>query len=72
MKVKNISDGPRGAYFEGELRFAKVGEVIEADDFPEEWFEPVEDEAKPAKGKKAAASAEQPVEEKAEGETDGA
>jgi hypothetical protein len=45
--VKNISNGPRGAYLEGELRFAKVGEVIEADDFPEDWFEEVAGESEP-------------------------
>lgn len=45
-QVKNVSNGPRGAYLKGELVFANVGEVIEADDFPEEWFEEVK--AKPA------------------------
>lgn len=67
--VKNISNGPRGAYVvtvtkdaEGKevkdckLVIAEVGEVIEADDFPEEWFEEVDakSKAKPA-GKAAAA-----------------
>lgn len=37
--VKNISNGPRGAYFEGVLFMAEVGQVIDADDFCEEWFE---------------------------------
>lgn len=57
-RVKNISNGPRGAYLEGQLVFAKVGEVIEADDFAEEWFEEVEP-AKPAKGKAAAEPAKE-------------
>ena len=37
-KVKNISDGPRGAYLDGALVMAEPGETIEADDFAEEWF----------------------------------
>ena len=37
-KVKNISTGPRGAYLDGVLHFAEPGEVIDADDFSEEWF----------------------------------
>jgi hypothetical protein len=39
--VKNISTGPRGAYFEGVLKMADPGAVIEADDFEPEWFEEV-------------------------------
>lgn len=50
-QVKNISNGPRGAYLGGVLHIAEVGQVIEADDFPEEWFEEVD--AKP-KGKQSA------------------
>jgi hypothetical protein len=42
-QVKNISNGPRGAYLGGVLRIAQVGETIEADDFPEDWFEEVAD-----------------------------
>ncbi|WP_303758353.1 hypothetical protein [Sphingobium yanoikuyae] len=37
-KVTNISTGPRGAYLDGALVMAQVGETIEADDFAEEWF----------------------------------
>lgn len=37
-KVTNISTGPRGAYLDGALVMAAVGETIEADDFAEEWF----------------------------------
>ena len=37
-KVTNISDGPRGAYVDGQLVMAEKGETIEADDFNEEWF----------------------------------
>lgn len=48
-KVKNISDGPRGAYRDGVLVMAEKGEVIDADDFAPEWF---------AKDGKAAAAAE--------------
>jgi len=50
-QVCNISTGPRGAYLKGELVQAEPGEVIEADDFAAEWFEPVKAEkpkAKPA------------------------
>lgn len=36
--VKNISNGPRGAYLAGVLVMAEAGQVIEADDFAEEWF----------------------------------
>jgi hypothetical protein len=54
-KVKNISDGPRGAYNEGQLVMAERGEVIEADDFAEEWF------AK--EGSKAAREADEVAEE---------
>ncbi|WP_287003405.1 hypothetical protein [Sphingobium sp.] len=38
VKVTNISTGPRGAYLDGVLVMAAVGETIEADDFAEEWF----------------------------------
>lgn len=37
-KVTNISNGPRGAYLDGQLIMAEPGETIEADDFNEEWF----------------------------------
>jgi hypothetical protein len=37
-KVTNISDGPRGAYKDGQLVMANPGETIEADDYAEEWF----------------------------------
>ena len=37
-KVKNISTGPRGAYLGGVLVMAEAGQVIEADDFADEWF----------------------------------
>lgn len=46
--VRNISTGPRGAYLDGVLVMAEVNEVVEADDFAEEWFAP-EKPAKPAK-----------------------
>lgn len=39
-KVKNISSGPRGAYLGGVLVMAEAGQVIDADDFAEEWFKP--------------------------------
>lgn len=41
-KVKNISNGPRGAYLGGLLVMAEAGQVIDADDFPDEWFEEVD------------------------------
>ena len=44
--VKNISTGARGAYSNGVLVMAEVGQVIEADDFCEEWFKSVKPEAK--------------------------
>lgn len=37
--VKNISNGPRGAYLGPALVMAEAGQTIEADDFCEEWFE---------------------------------
>lgn len=40
-KVKNVSTGPRGAYLKGVYAEADPGEIIEADDFAPEWFEPV-------------------------------
>jgi len=43
--VKNTSPGARGAYAKGVLVMAEPGEVIEADDFSDEWFA----EEKPAK-----------------------
>lgn len=50
-QIKNVSTGPRGAYLKGIYVEANPGEVIEADDFAEEWFEPVKaDKAKVAKG----------------------
>ena len=41
-RVKNISDGPRGAYLKGAFVEAEAGKEIEADDFAPEWFEVVE------------------------------
>jgi hypothetical protein len=41
-QVKNISNGPRGAYLDGVLHIAQIGQVIEADDYPDEWFEEVD------------------------------
>ena len=38
-KVKNISNGPRGAYLGGVLVMAEAGPTIESDDFAEDWFE---------------------------------
>ena len=40
--VRNISNGPRGAYKGATLVMAEPGEVIEADDFAEEWFGPAD------------------------------
>lgn len=37
-KVRNISNGPRGAYLKGVFVQAEPGEEIDADDFAEEWF----------------------------------
>jgi hypothetical protein len=36
--VRNISTGPRGAYLKGVYVEAEPGQVIEADDYAEEWF----------------------------------
>jgi hypothetical protein len=58
-KVKNISNGPRGAWQGEALVIAEPGEVIEADDFAEEWFEEIEAPDKPAKGKAAAEPAKE-------------
>lgn len=52
-KVKNVSDGPRGAYLKGVLHMAEVGEVIEADDYAKDWFKPTKgDESDDDKGGK--------------------
>lgn len=61
MKVKNISTGARGAYAEGALVMAEAGDIIEADDFADEWFEIVK-AAKPEV--KAESKAEAKVEVK--------
>ena len=37
-RVTNISDGPRGAYLDGQLIMAEPGQTIEADDYAPEWF----------------------------------
>lgn len=47
-QVKNISTGPRGAYFQGVFVEAEVGATIVADDFAEEWFEVVAEDEAPA------------------------
>jgi hypothetical protein len=46
-KIANISTGPRGAYNDGALVMAEVGEVIEADDFSDEWFVEEKPKAQP-------------------------
>lgn len=43
-RVRNISTGPRGAYLDGVLVWAESGGVIEADDFPSEWFASIGDD----------------------------
>lgn len=74
MKVRNISEGPRGAYLKGKLFMAEPGEEIEADDFCEEWFEKAEPKAKaeakaePKAKAKAKAETETETEAKAEAE----
>jgi hypothetical protein len=45
-KVKNISTGPRGAYLGSVLVMAEAGQVIEADDFADEWFKSEGDDDK--------------------------
>lgn len=49
--VKNISQGPRGAYLDGKFVSANPGETIEADDYCEEWFEPVGEPEAPRRGR---------------------
>jgi len=48
VQVKNISAGPRGAYLNSVYVEAVVGEVIEADDYADEWFAVIEAEAEDA------------------------
>lgn len=60
--VKNTSTGARGAYAKGVLVMAEPGEVIEADDFSDEWFEAVK--AKPAAEVKAELKSEAKTEAK--------
>lgn len=52
-KVKNITEGPKGAYLDGVLFMAEPFEVIDADDFNEEWFEPFKAKAEPKAEAKA-------------------
>lgn len=59
-QVRNITNGPRGAWQGVTLVIAQPGEVIKADDFPEDWFEEVEAKVKP---KPAPAKAEAPAKE---------
>lgn len=40
--VRNVSNGPRGAYLGSTLVMAEPNEVVEADDFAEEWFDVVD------------------------------
>lgn len=49
-KVKNISNGPRGAYLGGVLVMAEAGQVIEADDFADEWFKSEDVDGKASDG----------------------
>lgn len=49
--VKNVTTGARGAYADGVLVMAEAGEVIEADDFADEWFEEVKAEKPKAEPK---------------------
>lgn len=56
-QVQNVSTGPRGAYLKGTYVEANPGEVIEADDFAEEWFDKVAAK-KPAKPEPAEAERE--------------
>lgn len=83
MHVTNISAGPRGIRNkDGDLVTLEPGEAKEIElaegEEAGEWFEFGGKPAKAAKGGKKAAEpvepapAEEPVEEKAEGETDGA
>jgi hypothetical protein len=54
--VKNISTGARGAYADGALVMAEAGQVIEADDFNEEWFAEEKAKAEAKAAPKAAAA----------------
>lgn len=42
--VRNISNGPRGAYLDGVLVTVDPGKTTEADDFAKEWFVPAGEE----------------------------
>lgn len=55
VEVKNITNGPKGAYAEGALFMAEAGEVIIADDYSDEWFEVVKAEKPKAESKPAKA-----------------
>lgn len=63
VAVKNITQGAKGAYLDGALIMAEPFEIIDADDFNEEWFEPFK--AKPAHEAKTEAKAEVKAEAKA-------
>ena len=49
--VKNVTSGPKGAYFEGSLVMVDPGQEAKADDYSPEWFEPVKAD-KPSDGGK--------------------
>lgn len=49
-QVRNISNGPRGAWQGTVLVVAERGQTIEADDFEPEWFEEVGGEQGPEEG----------------------
>lgn len=42
-RVLNTSNGPRGAYVDGNLVMVEPGDTIDADDFCEEWFEELDE-----------------------------
>jgi hypothetical protein len=60
-KVTNISDGPRGAYNDGQLVMAEPGQTIEADDYPEEYFAKASSAAAKDAAEEAAAPEEAPA-----------
>lgn len=64
VAVKNITQGAKGAYLDGVLIMAEPFEIIDADDFNEEWFEPFK--AKPAPEVKAELKSEAKTEAKTE------
>ena len=69
--IRNICTGPRGAWRGKALVIAEPGEVIEADDFPEDWFEVVGGEPEPKAEQVTKPEAKHPLDHDGDGKPGG-